>query len=66
MANPRRGAPQAQPDANQAMAARLADYDLQRLRREFVGQGAFLSAAISCAGRHGATGRGGRCGQGSR
>jgi hypothetical protein len=42
MANPMARAPQAQSDPNQALAAHLADYDLRSLRREYVGQGAFL------------------------
>jgi hypothetical protein len=42
MANPVARAPQAQPAANQALAAHLADFDLQSLRREYVGHGAFL------------------------
>jgi hypothetical protein len=42
MANPAARAPQTQPDADQAVAARLAGFDLASLRREYREGGAFL------------------------
>jgi hypothetical protein len=42
MANPAARAPQTQPHAEGALAARLADYDLHSLQREYAERGAFL------------------------